>query len=157
MGVGNHEFDLGPDALAEFIEGFRGRTPFVSANLDVSAEPRLAQLAADGTLVASTVMRARGEEIGVVGLTTPALPSISSPRGVEVSADLAAITNAEVADLDSEGIDKIVLISHLQDIDEELALVPMLSGVDVVIGGGGGELLATPDDLLVPGDERVGD
>jgi hypothetical protein len=31
--------------------------------------------------------------------------------------------------------------------------VPTLSRVDVAIAGGGDELLASPDDLLVPGDE----
>jgi 5'-nucleotidase len=33
--------------------------------------------------------------------------------------------------------------------------VPQLRGVDVVIGGGGAELLADEDDLLVPGDTRA--
>jgi 5'-nucleotidase len=31
----------------------------------------------------------------------------------------------------------------------------MLSGVDVMIAGGGDELLADPDDLLIPGDEEI--
>lgn len=156
MAVGNHEFDFGPDVLADFIEGFgtnpRNRTPFVSANLDVSGEPRLAALAEDGTLVKSAVVTKDGFRIGVVGATTPLLPAISSPRNVEAREDVAGIVQAQVDRLDRRGLDKVVLIAHLQNVNEDRALVPMLSGVDVVIAGGGDELLANPGDLLVPGD-----
>lgn len=153
MAIGNHEFDFGPDVLADFIEGFgKDVPPFVSANLDVSGEPRLAALAADGTIVSSAVVRERGERIGVVGATTPLLPAISSPRNVKVLDDVAGIVQDEVDALTASGVNKVVLISHLQNIAEDRALVPMLSGVDVAIAGGGDELLANPGDPLVPGD-----
>src|SRR5690606_19844091 len=137
-----HEFDFGPDFYADYIEAYReagGTAPFLSANTDVSAEPRLAELAAGGAIAPSTVLEEQGEEIGVVGALTPQLPAISSPRGV-------------VVDLTDEGVDKIVLISHLQDIGNERALVSELRDVDVVIAGGGGEVQAGPDTPLVPGD-----
>jgi 2',3'-cyclic-nucleotide 2'-phosphodiesterase (5'-nucleotidase family) len=155
MAIGNHEFDFGPDVLADFIESFgRDAPPFVSANLDVSDEPRLAELADDGTIVASTVLRERGERIGVVGATTPLLPAISSPRNVKVLDDVAGIVQDQVDGLTDRGIDKVILISHLQNVNEDRALVPMLQDVDVAIAGGGDELLANDDDLLVPGDVR---
>jgi 5'-nucleotidase len=158
MAIGNHEFDFGPDVLADFIEGFGGDVPpFVSANLDVSDEPRLAALADDGTIVASTVVRERGERIGIVGATTPLLPAISSPRNVKVLDDVAGIVQAQVDSLTAAGVDKIVLISHLQNVAEDRNLVPMLEGVDVAIAGGGDELLANEGDLLVPGDARAVD
>lgn len=150
--IGNHEFDFGPDVLAHFIGEFGGEMPFVSANLDVSGEPRLAELADDGTIVSRTVLKEKGERIGIVGLTTPELPTVSSPRDVEVSGDLTGLAQAQVDALEEQGIDKVILLSHLQDIDEELDLVPTLSGVDVVIGGGGGELMADPDVELIPGE-----
>jgi 5'-nucleotidase len=154
--IGNHEFDFGPDVLADFIESFgRNVPPFVSANLDVSDEPRLAALAADGTIVASTVVRERGERIGVVGATTPLLPAISSPRNVKVLDDVAGLVQDQVDDLTGRGVDKIILISHLQNVNEDRALVPMLSDIDVAIAGGGDELLANEGDLLVPGDARA--
>ncbi|HEX6233145.1 MAG TPA: 5'-nucleotidase C-terminal domain-containing protein [Jiangellaceae bacterium] len=158
MAIGNHEFDFGPDVLADFIESFGAdRPPFVSANLDVSDEPRLAALADDGTIVASTVVRERGERIGVVGATTPLLRAISSPRNVKVLEDVAGLVQDQVDELTAARVNKIVLISHLQNINEDLELIPMLSGVDVAIAGGGDELLANDDDLLVPGDVRATD
>jgi 2',3'-cyclic-nucleotide 2'-phosphodiesterase (5'-nucleotidase family) len=154
--IGNHEFDFGPDVLADFIESFgRKPPPFLSANLDVSDEPRLQALADDGTIVASTVVRERGERIGIVGATTPLLPAISSPRNVKVLDDVPGLIQDQVDALERSGVNKIILISHLQNINEDLELVPMLSGVDVAIAGGGDELLANEGDLLVPEDQRA--
>jgi 5'-nucleotidase len=151
LAIGNHEFDFGPETLARFVETVDRDTPFVSANLDVSGEPSLAGLAGD-SLVSRTVIRERGEKIGVVGLTTPSLPTISSPGGVEVLTDLVGIAQSEVDALTADGVDKIVLISHLQGLDSEIALAGELRGVDVVIGGGGDEVLADDGDPLFPGD-----
>jgi 5'-nucleotidase len=157
MAIGNHEFDFGPDVLAKFMRGFDDDVPFVSANLDVSGEPKLNRLRKQGQIVRSVVVREGAQRIGVVGATTPALPFISSPRNVEVRENVARIVNRQVAKLEARGVNVIVLISHLQSIEEDLALAPMLSGVDVMIAGGGDELLADPDDgdLLVPGDEEI--
>ena len=157
MAIGNHEFDFGPDVLADFISGFgesaEDRPPFVSANLDVSGEASLAALKAEGTIVRRTVVKKRGERIGVVGATTPALRSISSPRGVEVRQAVAEIVQNQVDSLTAKGVNKIILISHLQSVTEDQDLVSRLSGVDVAIAGGGDEVLANEGDLLVPGDQ----
>jgi 5'-nucleotidase / UDP-sugar diphosphatase len=152
LAIGNHEFDFGPATFARFVETVDRDTPFVSANLDFSGEPTLADLIGD-PLVSSTMIEERGERIGVVGLTTPSLPTISSPGGVQVLTDLAGIAQAEIDELTGRGIDKIILISHLQGLDSEIALTGELRDVDVVIGGGGDEILADADDRLFPGDE----
>jgi 5'-nucleotidase len=151
--IGNHEFDFGPDVLADFIGGFVWSVPFVSANLDFSGEPNLQQLVDDGTIAKSVVVVERDEWIGIVGATTPALPFISSPRNVIVDPDVAGAIQAEIDVLQMMGVDKIIVISHQQDIEADLALATLLTGVDIMVAGGGDELLANPGDLLVPGDE----
>jgi 5'-nucleotidase len=151
IAIGNHEFDFGPDILAGFIAGFTTPTPFVSANLDLSGEPELAALEAAGRIAPSTIVKERGESIGIIGATTPQLPNISSPRDVVVGAVAPAVLT-QVAALEAQGVDKIILISHLQSVAEDLALAGELSGVDVMIAGGGDELLANADDPLAPGD-----
>ena len=155
MALGNHDFDFGPDVTARFISGFDPAVPFLSANIDVSAEPALADLAERGLVAPSTVIETGGERIGVIGAVTPWLPNISSPRKVVVSAVLAAV-QAEADRLEADGVDKIILVSHLQDVDEEVALVAELTGVDVVIAGGGDELLANPGDTCMAGSDPVG-
>ncbi|MGF1646276.1 MAG: bifunctional metallophosphatase/5'-nucleotidase [Kineosporiaceae bacterium] len=157
LAVGNHEFDFGPGTFRRFVETVP-RVPFVSANLDYSGEPTLADLAGD-RLVSSTVIHEAGRRVGVVGLTTELLPTISSPGGVEVLTDLAGIAQAEVDALTAQGVDIIVLQSHLQGLESEKALAAQLRDVDVVIGGGGDEVLADPGDPLFPdnADDIVGE
>ncbi len=156
LAIGNHEFDFGPDVLENFIRSFIFTDPpFLSSNLDFSQEPGLQSLVAEGRIAESTVVQRRGERIGIIGATTPALPFISSPRDVIVLAGVAGEIQFEVEKLEAQGVDKIVLISHLQDVNEDLALIPQLDGVDIVVAGGGDELLANPGDLLIPGDAAL--
>ena len=154
MALGNHDFDFGPDVTARFIEGFDPPIPFLSANIDVSAEPELAALAERGLVAPSTVIETGGERIGVIGAVTPWLPNISSPRKVVVGAVLEAV-QAQADRLEADGVDKIILVSHLQSVNEEVALVAQLTGVDVVVAGGGDDLLANPGDTCQADDEPV--
>ena len=150
--LGNHEFDFGPDVLADAIGGSTSVAPFLSANLDFSGEPRLAEFAAMGRLAASAVLEVGGERVGVVGATTPGLPFLSSPRNVRVLQDVAAVVQQEIDALQVAGVNKIVVVSHLQGLAGDLALAAALRGVDVMIAGGGDELLANAGSLLLPGD-----
>lgn len=157
MAIGNHDFDFGPDVTAQFIGDFTAsQVPFLSANLDVSGEPALLALQNAGRIAASVVIEKEGEEFGIVGAITPNLPFISSPRNVVVDPDVAGAIQAEVDDLLAQGVDKIILISHLQAVSEDVEMAAMLSGVDVMVAGGGDEVLANDGDLLVPGDSIQG-
>jgi 2',3'-cyclic-nucleotide 2'-phosphodiesterase (5'-nucleotidase family) len=156
IAIGNHDFDFGPDVLADFILGFeRTRPTYLSSNLDFSQEPRLQALFDQGRIAASVVVKERGEVFGIIGAVTPMLPFISSPRNVVVMADVAAAVQAEVEKLEAMGVNKIILISHLQSVQEDLELAPMLRGVDIMVAGGGDEVLANAGDLLLPGDETI--
>lgn len=154
VAIGNHDFDFGPDVLADFIEGFqRTRPPYLSSNLLYDDEPRLQSLFDDGRIARSVILRAGNQKIGVIGATTPMLRFISSPRNVEILDDVAGAIMAEVDLLKSKNINKIILISHLQSVQEDLDLALMLRDIDVMVAGGGDEVLANPGDLLIPGDE----
>ncbi len=155
MALGNHDFDLGPEVTARFIEGFDPAVPFLSANADFSGEPVLQALVDDGVLAASTVVETAGQQVGVIGAVTPLLPNISTPRNVVISDVLAAV-QAEVESLTAAGVNKIILVSHLQGVSEEIALVADLAGVDVVIAGGGDDLLRNEGDTCMPDDEPAG-
>ncbi|MBZ6379517.1 hypothetical protein B5C34_07385 [Pacificimonas flava] len=165
--IGNHEFDLGTGVFADAVS--TAAFPYVSANLDFSGDSSLADLyfdtsatsgldnAADlaGRIVPATVIEEGGERIGVVGATTQILESISSTGGVEVigpNADdmsaLAAILQPYIDEMTAAGVDKIILVSHLQQIQLEEALAPLLDGVDIIIAGGSNTLLADDNDEL---------
>lgn len=152
---GNHDFDFNPDVLAAFMAGYVNRPKYVNCNLDFTGEPGLQAFVTAGDLVRAVVVTTGGEQVGIVGATTEALSYISSPRNVVVHA-VAPAVQAEIDALTAAGVDKIVLISHLQSILEDLALAPLLHDVDVMVAGGGSEVLANPGDLLVPGDVAYG-
>ena len=157
--VGNHEFDFGPNGLGYFLSQFEdSNIRFVSSNLDVTGEEALEQFVAPspgtpGTLVEWTRTTVDGRSVAIVGATTPRLPSITSPGpDVEAREDVQAAVQDAIDAATADGTDVVVLIAHLQNIAEDQALVGELSGVDAVIAGGGDELLANADDLLLPAD-----
>ena len=152
--IGHHELDFGPDSFADFVESFDSNTPFLGANLDVSAEPRLAALADAGRIAPSVVLDVGAEPVGIIGVTTPDISFISSPRAVIVNPDTLSAVRSEVDSLVSGGVNKIILISHLHSMEADMALLSGISNVDAVVSGGGRYLLANDDDVLIPGDEE---
>jgi 5'-nucleotidase / UDP-sugar diphosphatase len=157
MTIGNHEFDFGQARLAEYIQGVDRDIPFITANLGFDDTiPELRRLARKGRIVPSVIVRRGGARIGVIGLTTPDISSISSPGNVEIRNDLANVVNEQVRRLQRRGVNKIIVSAHLQGIAADEALIPMVRGVDIWIAGGGDDLLANPDDTLIPGDAPVG-
>ncbi|BBK43836.1 hypothetical protein STVA_38560 [Allostella vacuolata] len=152
--------DLSGDAIAA-ARWLGVEFPYLAANLDVANEaslrdlataaireasdyaPTLADLdgAADGAKIApATIVEVAGERIGIVGAITPDLAIVSSPGDAAVAAtagaaELAALLQPVVDQLLAQGIDKIVLLSHLRDLGESAALAPFLSGVDVIVAG----------------------
>lgn len=154
IAIGNHEFDFGPEVLARFITGVLPQpAPFLSANLDVTPELGLHLLSHFDRIAASTVIDVEGRPVGIIGATTPELAFISNPGEVGIEAVVPAV-QAEIDALLAQGVSRIILISHLQSVQQDLALIPALSGVDIVVAGGGDELLANlgeRNSLLLPG------
>ena len=62
------------------------------------------------------------------------------------------VLQAEIDRLTSEGIDIIILSTHLQSLDNEIELARELTGVDAIVAGGSNALLADETTLLLPGD-----
>jgi 2',3'-cyclic-nucleotide 2'-phosphodiesterase / 3'-nucleotidase / 5'-nucleotidase len=170
--LGNHEFDYTPVFLKRFIEAFEGQQPFLSANLDFSAQSEFAtlldadglieQAPADGRVLGRSMIYTdplTGQRFGLVGATTPLLPTISSPDQVVVTPDIpatAAAVQTEIDRLQTNGLKKIILVSHMQSISQDRELIALLKGVDIAVAGGGDDLLTNPDIPnsieLLPGD-----
>ena len=126
--LGNHEFNEGSEKLAEFVQALN--LPTVSANIDFSLDPYLA-----GLVAPSVVLEVGGESIGVIGLTTPETVILNLPSKDLVFHDnLAEITQAQVDSLSAQGVNKIILLSHL-GYAPDLEVAQAVSGVDIVVGG----------------------
>ena len=134
MAVGNHEFDDGPANLAKFIDAVG--LPVLSANIDASADPDLA-----GKIAASTVLDVDGEQVGIIGLTTDTTPTSSSPGDTVSFGEYVASLEPVIADLEAQGINKIILLSHIGYADDQ-ALAAAIDGIDVIVGGHSHTLLS---------------
>ena len=157
MTLGNHEFDFGQARLADYVSGVDPSIPFISANLGFDDTiPELRSLAASGRIVPSVVVKRKRTRIGIIGLTTPDIAGISSPGNVDINADLASVVNDQVDRMRARGVEIVIVSAHLQGIAADEALIPETEGVDLWIAGGGDDLLANPDDVLIPGNASVG-
>ncbi len=171
--VGNHEFDFGTRTFSDAVAD--AAFPYLTANLDFSGDAdirgrytetvgvggleNVATLA--GRIVPSAVVEKGGELIGLVGATTQILESIASTGGVEVEgfagdgaerndmALLAAQLQPVIDDLIAQGVNKIVLMAHLQQIAFEIELAPLLSGVDIILAAGSNTRLGDATDTAV--------
>ncbi|MCU9614635.1 5'-nucleotidase C-terminal domain-containing protein [Caldibacillus lycopersici] len=140
MTFGNHEFDKGSDVLENFVNG--AEFPFVSANVDFSADEFLADNVVDeignpgenGKIYPAIIKEIDGEQVGIFGLTTETTPTSSSPSEDIIFEDAVEKSNQTIAMLEAQGINKIIALSHLgYDVDLELA--QQVDGIDVIVGG----------------------
>ncbi len=150
----NLDFSGDGDLGGLFTSEIQPTSTFISAPDDLDAA------AAAPKFAPATTVEFNGETVGIVGATTQIVQSISSAGGVEVLGPtendmpaLAQVLQPTIDALASQGINKIVLVTHLQQIALEKELIGLLSGVDVVIAGGSDVLFAQEDDVLRSGDE----
>jgi 2',3'-cyclic-nucleotide 2'-phosphodiesterase (5'-nucleotidase family) len=179
--VGNHDLDTGPSGFAGIISAdgdYPGAEyPYISANVDFTADNATAGLVTEGgqeaagiggRIAPSTVITVDGQRVGFVGAVTPTLAQITSTGSLDIfpvdytsdSAGLEALAGAiqpEIDALIADGINKIVLLSHMQVLDIERGLAPLLDGVDIIVGGGSNSLLADSNDVIRDGDTVDGD
>jgi 2',3'-cyclic-nucleotide 2'-phosphodiesterase (5'-nucleotidase family) len=123
-----------------------------------------------GRIAPAAVVTEGGQKIGIVGATTQLLESISSPNGTEVKGFptgpgangevdnmdlLAAQLQPIINELIAEGVNKIILTSHLQQIQNEQLLATKLQGVDIILSAGSNTRLGDADDVpaTFPGHE----
>lgn len=153
--------------------------PYLSANLNFSTDEFLAPLAVEGgqapqanTVTSSVIIDVNGENVGVIGATTPTLASISTAGDVGISPSpfdanptpeqldaLAAVIQTEVDALiaANPGLNKIVLLSHMQQIAIEYGLAERLENVDIIVAGGSNTRLFDDNDRLRAGDSAQGE
>ncbi|WP_416397042.1 bifunctional metallophosphatase/5'-nucleotidase [Allohahella sp. A8] len=174
--VGNHDMDAGPGNFAALLlpdGNYPGANfPYLSSNLDFTADADTAPLVvADGqaaasipnSLAKSAIVTVDGQRIGLVGATTPTQEVITSTGDVTVLPasdaipELAAIIQTSVDALTANGVDKIILLAHMQQIAVEKQLATLLRDVDIIVAGGSNTLLADENDRLMAGDVAADD
>jgi len=183
-GMGNHEFDGGIDEFATMLDF--ANYPFLAVNLDFSnvqlqdGTPAI-EIGVDGGSVVenagkvakSAYVEVGGEKIGLIG-RAPAdfFNVISDParnhpgldfvggRDPETNQPLASAVGQvleQVAILEAQGINKILLLDHAQDFTGDPLSTEFLTGIDIIVSAGStgfmaGDRVEGPFNLLRPGD-----
>lgn len=155
--LGNHEFDSGPEQLLRAITGGPitiAGTEYqtepaeflvLSTNIDMTGEPML-----DTATVKRAVIEKNGVRYGLLGVTTTTTANVSSPGENVKFLDYVSSVQQEADALRDEGIDKVFLMSH-SGTDVDMKMIPMLSGIDVVVGGHDHALFGDPEAITAMG------
>lgn len=147
--VGNHEFDLGPSTLNDVLTaGFaNGSFPVLSANLDLTGYPPLTNF-----IEPYTIKNIGGVNVGIFGMTIPS--PLSNAYPVIINENVAEIAYATVMDLQSQGCNVIIFLSHLGSaIDEQIAA--NIPGINFIIGGHDHYAFAQPVVVTNPENKPV--
>ncbi len=127
MAVGNHEFDDGPQALADFLD--KVSFPVISGNLDVSRSNLLADRVKN-----HVVLEVGGEKIGIISALATDTVDTSSPGPDVIFQDEIESLQADVAALEAEGVNKIIALTHV-GYTKDMEIAARVAGVDIVVGG----------------------
>jgi len=143
---------------SRFIDAVRSDSAFmvdVNNPGSASSTPKIAP---------ATVIERGGEKIGIVGATTQRFEIITSSGDVTVKGNpggndmnlLAGQIQPYIDSLTNMGINKIIVVTHLQQFALEQQLVRLLNDVDIILAGGSDRILSDATDILRPGDVSQG-
>ena len=135
--LGNHEFDDGPQETLKFLAA--STNPNLLGNVELTPDSPLKD-----KLKGSTVVTVAGEKIGVVGVLATDTGETSSPGPTVKFIDDIAYLKGEVKALEAQGVNKIVLLSHVgYERDKQIAAA--VDGIDVIVGGHSHTLLSNSE------------
>lgn len=143
MTLGNHELDIGNGPVAEFAKDIN--FPLLCGNWDLSNEDvskahRLTGTSSlrpynNETKAAHWLVQEVGEEkIAIFGLSIDKMADIANPDPDTPFVNALETAQRTVACIQAEGINKIILLSHL-GYDSDLELAEQVSGISLIIGG----------------------
>ncbi len=123
VAVGNHEFDYGPAGPDSIVHkpgqdplgalkknAAMAKFPFLSANLTEAATGKTPSWAKRYTIVGED-----GTRIGIIGLSTPDTPNVTTESNVETLrfGDPVAATVSAAKELRAAGVQAVIVIAHM--------------------------------------------
>ena len=131
--VGNHECD---NEIKEFAEIVKNRKyKFLAANMHPNKDSAM-----NSVLSGSFVIESNGNKYGIIGLA-PVDIAAQMKRPEEVKdfnvsnmADTVKDLEKEIENIKKQGVNKIILLSHL-GYEKEKQIAKNVSGIDIILGG----------------------
>lgn len=150
MTIGNHEFDYGPDVLADYFlrAGYPERNADLSllcANLDIPPGHRLHEV---GIQPYRLYPLSNGLVLGVFGLLGRDAYNVAPSADPVAISDPLTVAADQVAALRAAGADVIIALTH-SGIQEDRELAANVAGIDIILGG--------HDHITTQPPETVGD
>ncbi|WP_404359322.1 5'-nucleotidase C-terminal domain-containing protein [Methylotuvimicrobium sp. KM1] len=143
--LGNHEFDDGDAALAQFLDWLNSDpncdTATVAANVVPALGTPLAANARNDYIEPYVIKEFDGQQVGFIGIDIAQKTQVSSqPFESTVFLDEVETAQYYVDELKAKGIENIVLVTHY-GYQNDINLANQISGVDAIIGGDSHALL----------------
>ncbi|MDP3523246.1 MAG: bifunctional metallophosphatase/5'-nucleotidase, partial [Hoeflea sp.] len=134
MAVGNHEFDDGPEALRDFIDMVE--FPVISGNTISGANSVLGD-----RIKPYVIKEVGGEKIALLSVLAADTVETSSPGPSVLILDEIDYLKDAVSQIEAEGINKIILVSHV-GLSKDEQIAAEVDGIDVIVGGHSHTLLS---------------
>jgi 2',3'-cyclic-nucleotide 2'-phosphodiesterase (5'-nucleotidase family) len=139
LALGNHEFDNGSSSLAKQLNKAKFKT--IVSNMEIPQTNPLNKLKEEDKLFSTYIIEKNGQKYGIIGAAPidVDLGLFDKKDKVNVLPPKETIEalNKEVEELEKQGINKIILISHLGYFNEggDLNIAKNTAGIDIILGG----------------------
>jgi len=149
--LGNHEFDEGDGRLAELIA--MANFPILSSNM--TPEQNSPLYAVKDDIKPYVIKNIDGEKIGIIGVLKVEKTKNSSLASDDVTfTEEITAANQAVAELEAQGVNKIVLVSHVGYYND-IVFAQNVPGLDIIVGGDTHSLIGAESELEQIGLSRV--
>lgn len=133
--MGNHEVDS-IDTLQDNLKNTD--TKFIVSNLKKSGATPFDKYLEEGKIVSSTIAEKNGHKYGLIGASPFKLSKSKKMHDANMDVDKYEKTKEdiqhEVKKLQEQGIDKIIMLSHI-GYANDIKLANEVSGIDIIVGG----------------------
>lgn len=126
--LGNHEFDLGCETLAQYVKGLP--FPVLAANLKKNPACPLSTVPLPSTVVKDL----SGVKVGIIGLANDEGKDISEACPNTDFANRTKALERAAAELEKAGVTHIIAVTHV-GYESDQALARAVPAIDVIVGG----------------------
>jgi 5'-nucleotidase len=145
---GSHDFDYGETVFYDYASTLQN-AKLIGTNIQFENSKNFKLLKKEKIYFKSYVFTKKEIKIGIIGILTPELNSIASLNNLKIIKTLTKTIQNTISNFETQGVNKVILLSSLNGIKNDEKIIKETSGIDLVISGGGKELLANEYTNLI--------
>lgn len=137
MSLGNHEFDNGDDALADFVSA--AHFSVIGGNVHFASSTMLQK-----KVLPYTIQQFGTQKVGIIAAVTSDTETLSSPDKQTTFEDEELYLNSIATQLHNEGITIIIALTHV-GYEKDKRIAQSVPFIDVIVGGHSDSYLSNTD------------